>query len=288
MARTVTDVAILLGALRSPFGDVAKHVPPPPTDYTRFLRRGALRGARIGVDCRYFTPKYGGKAEIVAVVEAALNVMRALGATVVDTDTGDPNEYVNDMVTVMKFEFKAKIADYLAGLGHTSMRTLADLIAFNVANCPREMKYFGQEYFEMSEETSGDLTDPVYLAARAKCVELARKQGIDAALQAQRLDAVVAPSSSYAWTVAAVAGYPNISVPVGLRADGKPAGIWMYSGFLQEPRLLALAYDLEQALPPRAAPQFLGAVPPEPPDAGICGGPPRRLGHEDIGPPFPA
>jgi hypothetical protein len=108
-------------------------------------------------------------------------------------------------------------------------------------------------------------------------------------LRAERLDAVVAPSYSAAAQPAAVAGYPNISVPVALRADGKPAGIYMYSGFLQEPRLLATAYDLEQALPPRAAPQFLGAVPPEPPDAGICGTPaPRRLGHEDIGPPFQA
>jgi hypothetical protein len=107
-------------------------------------------------------------------------------------------------------------------------------------------------------------------------------------LQADCLDAIVAPSASIACTPAAVAGYPNISVPVALRADGKPAGIFMYSGFLQEPRLLALAYDLEQALPPRATPQFLGAVPPEPPDAGLCGGPPRPrpLGNGDIGPPL--
>jgi amidase len=290
MARTVTDVAILLGALRSPFGDVARHVPSPPTDYTGFLRRGALRGARIGVDRNYFKPGFLFEPEVVPVVEAALDVMRALGATLVDTDTGNPFDYSDDVSTVFKFEFKVQIADYLAGLGHTSMRTLADLIAFNLAHCPREMKYFGQEYFEMSEETSGDLTAPEYRAARANCLELARTQGIDRALRADRLDAIVAPSRSVAVQPAAVAGYPNISVPVGLRADGKPAAIWMYSGFLQEPRLLALAYDLEQALPPRATPQFLGAVPPEPPDAGICGSPPRLrgLGHEDIGPPIQA
>src|SRR5438876_11770221 len=62
----------------------------------------------------------------------------------------------------------------------------------------------------------------------------------------------------------------NLSIPVGLTPEGKPAGLWMYSGFLQEPTLLALAYDLEQAIKPRTQPQFLGSVPPEPPDAGIC------------------
>jgi hypothetical protein len=67
-----------------------------------------------------------------------------------------------------------------------------------------------------------------------------------------------------------VAGYPNLSIPVGLTPEGKPAGLWMYSRFLKEPTLLALAYDLEQAIKPRTQPQFLGSVPLEPPDAGIC------------------
>src|SRR5205823_240668 len=112
--------------------------------------------------------------------------------------------------------------------------------------CRVEMKYFGQEIFELSQQTSGDLTDPLYLAARARCVELSRDKGIDAALQRDNLDAIIAPSYSFASTPAAVAGYPNISIPVGLTPIGKPAGIWMYGGFLQEPKLLGLAYDLEQ------------------------------------------
>ncbi|MBA2435351.1 MAG: amidase, partial [Chthoniobacterales bacterium] len=147
---------------------------------------------------------------------------------------------------------------------------LADLIAFDLAHCPEEMKYFGQEIFELAEATSGDLTDPEYLAARARCLQLSRDEGIDKALTRQDLDAIVAPSYSFASTPAAVAGYPNISIPVGLTPAGKPAGIWMYSTFLQEPRLLALAYDLEQEIHPRSVPAFLGRVPPEPPDAGIC------------------
>jgi amidase len=151
------------------------------------------------------------------------------------------------------------------------MRTLADLIAFNLAHCPEEMKYFGQEVFELSEETSGDLNDPAYLAARELCVKLARTEGIDAALRRDRLHAIVAPTYSFASTPAAVAGYPNISIPVGLTPEGKPAGLWMYSGFLRDWTLLRLAFELEQEVEARRTPQFLGSVPPEPPDAGICG-----------------
>ena len=180
---------------------------------------------------------------------------------------------------MLLFEFKVHIADYLSGLRHTSLRTLADLIAFNAAHCREEMKYFGQELFELAEATSGDLSDPDYLAARALCLRLARDEGIDAALRRDRLDAIVAPSYSFASTPAAVAGYPNIAVPIGLTPEGKPAGLWMYAGFLQEPQLLALAYDLEQEIQPRSAPGFLGAVPDEPPDAGLCSAAPSRLRH---------
>ena len=268
MCRTVTDAAIMLGVLQSPFGDVIGH--KVPRDYTQFLQRGALKGARIGMDRRYFTPAYGGEDDIIDVVEPALAAMEALGATLVVTDSGDSYAYFDAEFTVLLYEFKGQIADYLATLQNTSIRTLADLIAFDWANCPAEMKYFGQEVFEMSEATSGDLTDPEYVAARALCLQLSRDEGIDAALQRDNLDALVAPSYSFASTPAAVAGYPNIAMPVGFTAHGKPAGIWMYSTFLHEPELLGFAYDLEQELQPRSVPSFLGHVPPEPPDAGIC------------------
>ena len=271
MARTVTDVAILLGVLQSPFGDVAGR--PLPTDYTTFLRRGALRGARIGVDRRFFRPDFGGVPAIVAVVEQALGVMENLGATLVDTDTGDPFAYSSrERVTVLLSEFKVQIAEYLAGLRRTSMRTLADLIAFNDAHCRQEMTYFGQELFELAEATSGDLTDPAYLAARALCLQLSRTEGIDAALARDHLDAIVARATAWRRRPRPSPAIPNISLPVGLTADGVPAGIWMYGGPLQEPKLLALAYDLEQEMQPRSSPTFQGAVPPEPPDAGLCAG----------------
>jgi amidase len=269
MARTVTDIAILLGVIQSPFGPVAGH--SVPSDYTVFLQRGALNGTRIGVDQRYFTADFGGEPDLVAVVNnVAIPALSSLGATVVPTDTGDSNLYFDAEFTVLLFEFKVQIAQYLATLGHTNMRTLADLIAFDIAHCPQEMKFFGQEIFEMAEATSGNLTDPTYTAARQLCLQLSRAQGIDMALAKDNLDAIISPSYSFASSPAAVAGYPDISIPVGLTPEGKPVGIWMYSTFLHEPQLLAFAFDLEQQLKPRQTPRFLSSVPPLPPDAGIC------------------
>ena len=264
MCRTVTDVAIMLGVMQT-----------PASDYTPFLQRGALNGARIGIDQRYFTEDYGGEPDLVAVAQQGLDVMQQLGAILVLTDTGDPFaddfKFYDDELTVLLYEFKGQIADYLATLTHTNMRTLADLIAFNIAHCEEEMKYFGQEIFELSEQTSGDLTDPIYLAARMANLIFAQG-GINGALQRDKLDAIVAPTYSFASSPAAVAGYPDLSIPVGLTPEGKPAGLWMYSGALSEGTLIGLAYDLEQEISPRSQPEFLGAVPPEPPDAGICSG----------------
>ena len=272
MCRTVTDVAIMLGVMQSPFGQVTGHM--VPSDYTQFLQVGSLRGARIGVDSRYFSHAFGGEHDLVTVAKQGLDAMQALGATLVPTDTGNPAnknfKFYNDEFTVLLYEFKVQIAQYLAALSNTTMRTLADLIAFDVAHCEDEMKFFGQEVFELSEQTSGNLSDPAYLSARADNLLFARTNGIDAALQKDKLDVIVAPTYSFASSLPAVAGYPNLSMPIGLTPEGKPAGLWMYSGFLQEPKLIALAYDLEQAIKPRTQPQFLGSVPPEPPDAGIC------------------
>src|SRR4030095_9251532 len=125
MCRTVRDVAIMLNVLKSPFGQVSGHF--LPADYTAFLQRGALNGARIGIDQRYFTEDYGGEPDLVTVAQQGLDVMAQLGATLVDTDTGDPFaddlKFYNDELTVLLYEFKGQIAQYLASLEHTSMRT---------------------------------------------------------------------------------------------------------------------------------------------------------------------
>jgi amidase len=276
MARSVTDVAILLGVLQSPFGEVIGHT--LPSNYTQFLQRGALDGARIGRDVRFFDYSYFGSGipgdeETVAFAEHALDVMQGLGATIVNTDTGDVFDYTDDEFTALLFEFKVQIAEYLATLTHTNMHTLADLIAFDTAHCPEELVYYGQEVFELAESTSGDLTDPVYVAARTHALNTARS-GIDNALAADHLDAIVAPHLTNS-TGPAVAGYPNLSLPVGIRSSGKPAGMLMYSTFLHEPQLIGFGYDLEQELKVRAQPQFLGSVVPVP-NAGLCDGLPKK------------
>jgi amidase len=194
-----------------------------------------------------------------------------LGATLLDTDTGDILTYGDDEFTALLFEFKVQIAEYLATLTHTDMRTLADLIAFNKAHCPEELVYYGQEIFEMAEARSGNLSDPDYAAAREKALNLART-GIDNALARDNLDAIVAPHFGNT-TAPAVAGYPDLALPVGFRSSGKPVGILMYSTFLHEPKLLALAYDLEQEMHAQKLPEFLGAV-ITPPNANLCGAPP--------------
>jgi len=266
MARSVTDLAILLGVLQSPVGD-----------YTQFLKRGALDGAVIGRDARYFNYSYFGSGipgdeQTVAFAQNALNVMESLGATVVDVDTGDVFDYTDDEFTALLFEFKVQIADYLATLTHTNMRTLADLIAFDIAHCPAEMPYYGQEVFELSESTSGDLTDPTYVAARTHATSTAQA-GIDAVI-ASGVDAIVAPHLTNS-TGPAVAGYPNLSLPVGIRSSGRPAGMLMYSTGLREAKLIGFGYDLEQELNARAQPQFLGSIIPLP-DAGICQALPKK------------
>src|SRR5882757_1897289 len=274
MARSVTDVAILLGALQSPFGPVLGH--QLPHDYTQFLQRGSLQGARIGRDVRYFDYSYYGSGipgdqDTVAFAEQALSVMESLGATIVDTDTGDVFAYTDDEFTALLYEFRAQIAEYLATLTHTNLRTLADLIAFNEAHCEQELVYYGQEIFELSEQFIGYPNDPNYVAARTHARNTARS-GIDNALAADNLDAIVAPHLTNS-TGPAVAGYPNLSLPVGIRDSGRPAGMLMYSTFLYEPQLIGFAYDLEQELNARQQPQFLGSVIPVP-NADLCSGRP--------------
>ena len=264
MCRTVSDAAVMLGVMQG-----------HGADYTSALRRGALAGKRVGVDRRYFGADYGGEPDIVPVVERALDTMHRLGATIVETDTGDPFGYFDAEFTVLLYEFKVQIAQYLASLGHTRMRTLADLIAFNQRHCKDEMTYFGQEVFEAAEATSGDLADPAYTDARALCLRLARTEGIDAAVARDQLDLIVAPSYSYASGPAAVAGYPSMSLPLGLTELGHPCGMWMYGPAFSERTLLACAFDLEQEVQPRVAATFAGS-PVEYPDAGLCEAPGAR------------
>src|SRR5881227_4407194 len=278
MARSVTDVAILLGVLQSPFGEVLGH--QLPSDYTQFLDPNALDGAVIGRDVRFFDYSYYGSGipgdELtVAFAENALSVMESLGANVVNVDTGDVFAYSGDEFTALLYEFRAQIADYLATLTHTKMHTLADLIAFNNAHCTQEMPYYDQDVFLLAEQFPGYPNDPAYIAARTHARTAARS-GIDSVINSG-VDAIVAPHLTNS-TGPAVAGYPNLSLPVGIRDSGRPAGMLMYSTFLHEPQLIGFGYALEQALNVRQQPQFLGSIIPIP-NGGFC------TGHQNHGQP---
>jgi amidase len=264
IARSVTDVAILLGIMQS-----------PQTDYTPRLQRGALQGKRIGRDVRFFDYSYYGSGipgdELtVAFANSALDLMHSLGATIVDTDTGDVFAYNGDETTALLYEFRAQIADYLATLTHTTMQTLADLIAFNIAHCNQEMPFYDQDVFLLAEQFVGYPNDPNYIAARSHATNTARA-GIDNALANDNLDAIVAPHLTNS-TGPAVAGYPNFSMPVGIRTSGRPAGMLMYSTAFHEAQLIAMAYDLEQELNARHQPQLLNSIIPIP-NGGFCTGP---------------
>src|SRR5438093_2931371 len=271
MARSVTDVAILLGVLQSPFGEVLGH--QLPSDYTQFLDPNALDGAVIGRDVRFFDYSYYGSGipgdELtVDFANNALSVMESLGATIVEVDTGDVLAYNGYEFTALLYEFKAQIADYLATLTNTNNRSLADLIAFNIAHCPREMPYYDQDVFLSSEQTSGYPPNPISLPALTHARTAARS-GIDSVINSG-VDAIVAPHLTNS-TGPAVAGYPNLSIPVGVRNNGRPAGMLMYSTFLHEPQLIGFGYALDQALNVRQQPQFLGPIIPIP-NGGFCTG----------------
>jgi amidase len=270
MTRTVEDTAVLLNVLGHSV--VNGHNTAAP--YGQFLRKDALQGARIGIERRLFEPPLFFPPPDLGIIEEAIVAMREAGATIIDpVDTGDPFNWFDAEFTVLLFEFKHDIEKYLRGLRHTSMRTLGDLIQFNIDHCNREMKYFGQEIFELAEATGGNPADPVYVDARQTALRFARDEGIDRVMRKHNLDAVLTPSYSAGSSAPAVAGYPIITVPVGFDKDGKPAGVHLYAGFLQEPQLLAIAYAIEQLLQPRSTPRFRGEPPPPPPNAGICRAP---------------
>jgi len=271
MARTVTDAAIVLGAMtgvdpRDPAtADSKGH---SYRDYRRFLDPNGLRGARIGV---WREGVFGASPEADVIGEAAIADLRRLGATVVDpTDIPGVDDIGGPEFTVLLCEFKDDIAAYLSELRDTDMRTLADLIAFNEANAERELRWFGQEIFLQAEATGGT-ADPAYAEALATSKRLAQ-EGIDQTLDRFDLDAIFSLTASPPWTTdlvngdhfllgsstpAAVAGYPNITVPAGFSFGELPVGVNFIGRRWAEPTLLKLAYGYEQGTHHRHAPRFV-------------------------------
>jgi len=271
MARSVADAALLLDVLSGfdvadPAAGRWKDTPPEAT--AAGLDAASLAGKRIGVvrGMAGFDPR------VDAVFDAALERLRASGAILVDPVALDlPDSVGDDEFTVLLYEFKAGLAQYLAGRDG-GPRTLADLIAFNRGES-RELEHFDQATMLAAEE-KGPLTDPAYLHARERAQRMAGPQGIDAALQAQNLDALVAPTTGPAWVIdwvvgdhysggaastpAAVAGYPHVTLPAG-QVAGLPVGFSMFAGAGDDAALMRLAAAAEAALP--AAPEpVLGPV----------------------------
>ena len=274
MTRTVRDAALLLDAIRLPGKRIMGQ--RVPDSYTNFLDPHALRGAKLAYDQRYVTGPYGpGDDEMLAIVDAALDRLRHHGATITNVTSVDPAEPdasgripFDDEFLVLLYEFKVHLAEYLATLRHTDMRTLADLIQFNLDHCDEEMPWYGQEIFELAEATSGDLTDPEYLAALATNQGFGR--GVIDGILAQGFDAIITPTFSFGTSPAAVSGYPSMAVPAGYTSAGRPVGLWLSAGFMQEPTLIRLGYAIEQKLDARVAPTLAGAVPPDPTPSGLC------------------
>ncbi len=274
MTRTVTDAAILLGALAGVDPrDTATRASSgkSPADYTRFLDPAGLKGARIGVARNFF----GFSERVDKVMEDAIAAMKNAGAVIVEkTNVTTSNQLGDPEYEVLLYEFKADLNAYLAERGVPSpASTLEELIEFNEKNREREMPYFGQEIFK-SAEKKGPLTTPAYRTALAKGRRLARAQGIDAVITKHRLQAIVAPAGGPAWTTdlvngdhfsggsstpAAVAGYPNITVPAGF-VHGLPVGISFFASAYSEPALIRIAYAFEQATRARRKPQFLATA----------------------------
>lgn len=269
IARTVRDAALLLSIIAGPDpADPATAGAPAGVDYCAGLGRGALTGVRLGVPRAGF---FGYSPKTDAVIEEALALLRAAGATLVDP-VDPPQGWTHssaDELTVLCTELRAGLESYLATRPGSVPRTLAELVAFNAAHAEQELAFFGQEWFERAAAAPG-LDDPGYLKA-LHSGQTGARAAIDTALRAHRLDALVAPTMGPAWLIdhvngdspggsgyslAAVAGYPAVTVPAGVVA-GLPVGLLFFGTAFSEPRLLALAAAFAELAPPPPRPKFL-------------------------------
>jgi amidase len=272
MARTVRDVAILLGAmagadLQDPATADSRSKLSP--DYTKFLDPAGLKGARLGVVRKYFDFNDA----VDELMGSLLGEMKRAGAEIVDpADIPTIGKFDDSELTVFYYELKADLAAYLGRRG-SSVKSLKDVIEFNELNRGREMPYFGQDIFLKSEQ-KGPLTAKEYIDALALNHQLSRVEGIDFVMDKFKLDALVAPTGGPAWltdlingdhvaggssSAAAVAGYPNINVTAGY-LWGLPVGISFFGRAWSESTLLKIAYSFEQLTKARQKPRFLPTI----------------------------
>ena len=275
--RTVADAATVLGALTG----IDPLDPTTQTsegkfysDYTTFLDFNGLQGARIGVPRETF---FGYSPKVDIIINQAIERMRELGAEIIDPADIPTAKQIAASETEMKvllFEFKADLNNYLSTLKSSSVHNLEEIIRFNEQHAEQELYYFNQDLFLKAQETTS-LDDSEYLAALAENHFLAKKDGIDAVMDTYNLDALVMPTSSPAWCidlvngdpnlgggssqVAALAGYPAITVPAGFTFE-LPVGMTFMGRAFSEPALIKFAYAFEQATKARKVPKFLPTI----------------------------
>ena len=267
MTASVREAAELLTAIAGsdPADPATAQADRRKTNYAVLLDPNSLRGKRIGV--MRFASGFGTEAAF----ETALAVLRERGAILVDIKKFDDSAIGKNELAVLLTELKADLATYLKGSpAQIPVRSLADVIAFNKAHLRQEMTLFGQETFERAEKTKG-LADPAYKKARAASFMAAGPNGIDRLLRENRVIALVGPTMPPAWKIdavngdqissggagslAAVAGYPHLTVPMGL-VKGLPVGLSFIGPKWSEALLLSLGFAYEQARGPFPAPKF--------------------------------
>ena len=256
-ARCVADVADLFACLAG-------------TSVPSQLDAGALKGRRIGVLGAPFT---GYSEHADRVFSEALLALREAGAklTNVRVPAFARLRKSGAELTILLHEFKAGVNAYLRNREGVAVRSLQDVIEFNLQHESQEMPYFRQELLELAQATTG-LDSTKYAAAVTTAQRLARVEGIDGAMTKHNLDAFAAPSGSPAWIIdrisgdrflgacsqpAAVAGYPHVTVPAGLAVGALPVGLSLFGRPEREWDLLAMAYAFEQTIQGRRAPRYL-------------------------------
>ena len=285
ITRNVTDAAAVLSVIqgvdaRDPATTAAG--PYVGRDYLTALDPNALHGKRIGV----WRKAVNGNAEVGAVLDAAVARLRAQGAEIVDNINlpgyvrQGPIDINSAEYDALLNEFKHDINAYLAATPGDHPDDLQGLIDFDVAHSAQELPYcpkFCQEVFEQSQATSGDLTDPSYLRERTTATRTARF-AIDTTMAAHHLDAIVGPTNNAAWVTdlyngddytgfvstsqpAAVAGYPDLTVPAGYVRGYLPIGVSFFGGAYSEPTLIAAAYAFERSSQVRRPPTYLPTLP---------------------------
>jgi len=269
MARSVRDAAILLGALAGidpRDGATSASAGKAAADYTKFLDPHGLRGARIGVARKYF----GSNDAQDQLMNNLIAAMKRQGADIVDpADLPTHGKFDDTEFLVLLYELKADLNAYLAARPGAP-GSLKDVIDFNESNRDKEMPYFGQDIF-IKAEAKGPLSTKEYVDALEANHRLSRKEGIDSVMDQFHLDAIMAPTAGPAWltdlangdhaaggssNAAAVAGYPDVTVPAGF-VFGLPVGISFFGRAWSEPTLLKIAYGFEQTIQARKPPRFI-------------------------------